>query len=162
MRNARAVIDWPTLGPRALAWLRAEVPQRHTLRNILVDCEAALGARLRHGRLSDWLNQSATLRAEWVAIKRTLGTGDATGTGPYAPTGASASSSLVPGGPSLDDFMLAKRREGCKICALPEDIRQMLTAGAKKYTRPELIDWLDKGHGVVLTVADFTAHAGRH
>ena len=66
---------------------------------------------------------------------------------------------------SLADFVAAKKRADCPVCALPEDIRlQLREAGSKKkIRRPEMIEWLREAHKVPISDAELTAHySGRH
>jgi len=128
------------------------MPKRKNLTGLYEQCIDQLHLKgVTVDSLGVWLRRHST---EWGALKRTLGT-EAT---PSPKSGAAA----VGAGPSLDAYMMGKQRASCRICQLPPALREQLTAGARKYTRAELIEWLAKGHGVVLTVADFTAHSGRH
>ncbi len=65
--------------------------------------------------------------------------------------------------PSLSEFMRAKKREGCKVCQLPVEIRDELKKGAEqRIPRGVQVQWLHKvGH--VLTVQDLVTHTNaRH
>lgn len=72
----------------------------------------------------------------------------------------------VPAKPSrsLTEFMQAKRRDGCPVCALPPSVREQLKdASKRKITRADQIEWLAAECGVKLTRALFDSHAnGRH
>jgi hypothetical protein len=65
---------------------------------------------------------------------------------------------------SLAEFMLAKRRAGCVVCALPVPVREQLANASKhKIKRAEQIEWLEAEFGLKLTRAQFDAHSnGRH
>lgn len=65
---------------------------------------------------------------------------------------------------SLVEFVRAKKRAGCKVCALPEAIRVELTgARTKKIPRAEQIEWLATDHHITVTSAEFDAHySGKH
>lgn len=69
-----------------------------------------------------------------------------------------------PAARSLADFLLEKRREGCPICALPDDVKAQLRLASKRsIKRAEQIEWLESEVGVTLTVDQFNAHhSGRH
>lgn len=65
--------------------------------------------------------------------------------------------------PTLVEFYLAKKREGCRVCALPEDVmEQMRQAKSRKIQRALQLEWLAK-LGYKLTVRDLDSHySGRH
>lgn len=65
---------------------------------------------------------------------------------------------------SLVEFVRAKRRVGCKLCALPEVIRAELAAArTKKIPRTLQLEWIKAEHRIVLTIADFDSHfSGKH
>lgn len=65
---------------------------------------------------------------------------------------------------SLAEFMQAKRRAGCVVCALPNAVRDQLKDASKhKIKRAEQIEWLESEFGMKLTRAAFDAHTnGRH
>lgn len=65
---------------------------------------------------------------------------------------------------SLNDFVKAKRREGCKVCALGAPlIEQMREARRKKIARTDVVEWLKDDYGIDLTNADLDSHNnGRH
>ena len=65
---------------------------------------------------------------------------------------------------SLVDFVMAKKREGCPVCALPPEVReQVASASVKKIHRAAVLDWLKAEYGITLTAALFDQHhSGRH
>jgi hypothetical protein len=65
---------------------------------------------------------------------------------------------------SLTDYVKAKRREGCPVCALGTTIiAQMKEASNKKIGRPVVVEWLSDEFGVTVTRADMDSHYnGRH
>lgn len=69
-----------------------------------------------------------------------------------------------PAARSLADFMLEKRREGCPICALPDDVKEQLRKARKaSIRRAEQIEWLESEFGLKLSSDLFNAHhSGRH
>ena len=62
--------------------------------------------------------------------------------------------------PSLVEFVRAKRRVGCKVCALPEALRGQLAESArtKKIPLADQIEWLAAAHHIVITRDDFLRH----
>lgn len=165
---SNVVTHWDITGPRVLAWLRAEVPRRSTVKGLAADCARALGPPLRGPRLQDWLHES--VRAEWVAIKRTLGTGvdpafvqGGNGNGHRVAAVAPAPSSAPPC--SLDEYAREKLRATCPVCALPAATREILAgAGDKGHKVALQVDWLKVKCGVQnIGAAELTAHRnGRH
>ena len=151
--------NWSVNGPRALAWMRTEVPRRTTIVGIHEACVRALKLPVDRGRLGDYL--SDTQRAEWAQIKKTLGTGN--GTGPHAPTGTGTSSSPVPTR-TLAEFLRDKRRAGCPVCALSPEILQCLAEAANKGSAkvPEQVEWLNTDCGARITVQELTQHRSGH
>lgn len=65
---------------------------------------------------------------------------------------------------TLLEFVLAKKRAGCRVCQLPiEVVAEMRSARSKKIQRPVMLEWLQREHGIRLTSADLDAHySGRH
>lgn len=66
---------------------------------------------------------------------------------------------------TLVDFVKAKRRENCRACKLPVDIRGQIgrPASEKKISREQQIEWVTLVTGVTLTMEEFNAHVnGRH
>lgn len=65
---------------------------------------------------------------------------------------------------SLSDFVKAKKRADCPVCALPDDIReQLVEAGRKKIGRRDQVEWLNQEVGVDVTYDDLTSHCNaRH
>lgn len=65
---------------------------------------------------------------------------------------------------SLVDFMRAKRRAACKVCQLPDDVREQLrTASDKDIKRRDVLEWLRTEVGSDITDAELTSHkAGHH
>ena len=153
--------NWSVEGPRALAWMRAEVPKRSTIVGIHEACVRALRLPVDRGRLGDYLSE--TRRAEWTQIKLTLGTGTGNGTGPHAPTGTGTSSSPVPTR-TLAEFLRDKRRAGCPVCALSPEILQCLAEAANKGSAkvPEQVEWLNTDCGTRITVQELTQHRSGH
>jgi hypothetical protein len=159
--------NWSVNGPRALAWMRAEVPRRTTIVGIHEACVRALRLPVDRGRLSDYL--SDTRRAEWSKIKLTLGTGN--GAGPHAPAGASAGATpgaVASGFPSLAERIRLQRlnadRANCPVCQLSDELRsQIVEAKRMGATIAEILAELLKGDGVALAPTDWTRHTnGRH
>ena len=65
----------------------------------------------------------------------------------------------------LVDFVKAKRRENCRVCKLPVEMRGQIgrPAGEKKISREQQIEWVALVTGVKLTMDEFNAHVnGRH
>ena len=142
---------WEVNGPRVLAWMRAEVPKRSSLRGLAEDCARALKLPVNGLRLTDWLGD--TKRDEWAEVKRMLGNGKA----PVS-TGVGVSC-------SLDEFAAEERRSVCPVCALPADVRAVLaTAGDKGHKVAFQVKWLKVKCGVGgVGVAELAAHRnGRH
>ena len=65
---------------------------------------------------------------------------------------------------SLVDFVKAKKRANCPVCALSDAIlAELADARTKKITRGTQLDWLQAEHHVKLTSALLDAHySGRH
>jgi hypothetical protein len=65
---------------------------------------------------------------------------------------------------SLTEFLLDKRREGCPLCALSQDVKDQLKLATKRsIKRAEQMEWLAEEFGLKFTVEQFnTHHAGRH
>lgn len=66
---------------------------------------------------------------------------------------------------TLVDFVKAKRRENCRVCKLSVEVRGQIgrTAGEKKISRDQQIEWVALVTGVKLTMEEFNAHInGRH
>jgi len=151
--------NWPVNGPRALAWLRAEVPKRSDIRGLAADCVRALDLPATGDRLSDWL--ATTAREEWLRIKATLATA-----GSAEPAGRTlAAVPVTLPRRTLAEFLRDKRREGCPVCALSPEVRQCLAEAAAKGTAkvPEQVEWLNTDCGAHITISDLTQHrSGRH
>ena len=64
----------------------------------------------------------------------------------------------------LAEFMRAKRREACRVCKLPADVREQLaTASDRGIKRKYVLEWLRTSVGVDITDEELTAHrTGRH
>lgn len=141
-RNGLAVVDWAVVGPRALAWLEKELPQRTSLRGIMDDCVAALGVPgLQSHRLIDWLGHGKA-RPVWQRLKQTL----KTPASPVAPK-------------SLVEFMKDKKRAACQICSLDAEVRaQLAKAGEQGIKVADQVDWLIHEVGVAVTRADLDSH----
>lgn len=66
---------------------------------------------------------------------------------------------------SLTDFVKAKRREGCKVCKLPVEVRGQIgrPASEKHISRDQQIEWIKLVTGQIITVEELNAHVnGRH
>jgi hypothetical protein len=58
---------------------------------------------------------------------------------------------------------MAKRRAGCKVCQLPDELRaQIAIARDKKIERRLVREWLVTDHHVEISDADFAAHSNGH
>jgi hypothetical protein len=57
-----------------------------------------------------------------------------------------------------------KRREGCVLCKLPDDVKEQLrSASRKKIPREVVLEWLNKELGFEISINAFQRHAqGRH
>lgn len=74
-----------------------------------------------------------------------------------------AAKGAPPSGRSLTEFLLAKRREACAVCALPDDIRdQIASAREKRIERRVIREWLDEDCGIKVPDAAFTTHSNGH
>ena len=62
---------------------------------------------------------------------------------------------------TLLDFEKAKRMSACKICSLPDDIRQQI-AGAGRIKQAVVIEWLKSEHHIEVSRQDFTSHSSAH
>jgi len=71
---------------------------------------------------------------------------------------------LVKKGRSLVEFMHDKRRQDCRICALPQDVRQeMLTASKKKYRQADVLEWLKADRDIDISEQEMASHySGKH
>jgi hypothetical protein len=105
-------------------------------------------------RLTDWLGDTG--HQEWLTIKHTLGAGN----GPHGLTGPSAkTSSPVAGGPSLAEFVAAKKRAACPVCGLPSDVLAgIATASDKGFRIDEQVEWLTQGRGYAITRDELLTH----
>lgn len=66
-------------------------------------------------------------------------------------------------GLSLDAFARAKRREGCPVCALPDDTRlQILGASERGIRRPTVLAWLRDEIKAEIRDTDLTTHVNGH
>ena len=65
---------------------------------------------------------------------------------------------------SLVAFARDKKREKCKVCQVPEEVRREMTAARdKKITQDILVLWLKSEHGVDIASDDLQSHhAGHH
>lgn len=65
---------------------------------------------------------------------------------------------------SLVDFVKAKKRADCPVCALPEEIRaQLHAASEKKIYRADQLAWLKEECGHPISGEDLNRHySGRH
>lgn len=70
----------------------------------------------------------------------------------------------APAARSLAEFLAEKRREGCPICALSDDVKAQLKLASKRSVkRADQIEWLEAELGVTLTTEQITAHySGQH
>lgn len=67
--------------------------------------------------------------------------------------------------PTLVEFIKAKKRENCRVCKLPIQVRSQLgkPASEKKISRDEQIAWVEVATGVKITHEELTQHiTGRH
>lgn len=64
---------------------------------------------------------------------------------------------------SLAEFVVAKKREGCTVCALPSDLAEQIKgAHTKKIRRPIILEWL-QSVGYKITGSQLDSHySGRH
>ena len=65
-----------------------------------------------------------------------------------------------PKGRSLIEYVLAKRREACAVCALPDEVRAQLRE--KKYERRVIRAWLLADYGMDIPDSIFTTHSAAH
>ena len=66
-------------------------------------------------------------------------------------------------GRSLVEYARDRRRDGCSVCALPEEIRnQMSRASEKKIRRPVVLAWLRDEHNISIQDTDMTVHVNGH
>lgn len=65
---------------------------------------------------------------------------------------------------SLVEFVKAKKRADCPVCALPDAIReQIVGASDKKIKRPEIVAWLNEECGYSIQAGDLEKHVNaRH
>jgi hypothetical protein len=164
-RNGNALVDWPTIGPQVLAWLRETAPKRRTHIGLAAECADALGAPgLTRERLQGWLEHGQA-RAAWGAIKGTIGTGN--GNGSHAAV-ASPPSPLSPGAtpPSLAECIRLQRlgdeRARCPVCQLSGELREQI-AEAKRLgnTSTEILAALAKWHNTTILPPDYARHINR-
>lgn len=67
--------------------------------------------------------------------------------------------------PTLDEFVKAKKKEKCKVCKLPVEVRGQLgrPASEKHISREQQIEWIALVTGVKITLEELQAHVtGRH
>ncbi len=164
-RNTLAIVDWPVVGLRALAWLRETAPHRQTHIGLVAECAAALSAAgVNRKNLSDWLG-TGRVRPEWLAIKATVGRAysahaavpPANGNG-SAP--AAATRSLVD---RLRQRRTDERREAaiaaCPVCRLPADLREQIRVARRaEYTVAEVVALLTED-GIEVTSASLYTHS---
>lgn len=66
-------------------------------------------------------------------------------------------------GRSLMEYARDRRRDGCKVCALPDEVRaQILRASDKKIRRPVVLAWLRDEHQAEIGDSDMTVHVNGH
>ena len=67
-------------------------------------------------------------------------------------------------GRSLIEFVRDKRREKCKVCQVPDELRRELVAAkGKKIGQEFMLMWLANDHGFELTADELQGHnAGHH
>lgn len=65
---------------------------------------------------------------------------------------------------SLSEFVLYKKRVGCKVCQLSPAITEEIKGSrSKKIGRAVVLEWLQREHGIKLTGAELDSHySGRH
>lgn len=68
-----------------------------------------------------------------------------------------------PGGLSLAEFVRAKRREGCAVCRLPDELREQLRgASRRKIDKTTQREWLKNEHRIDVPIDAFNTHASGH
>ena len=67
--------------------------------------------------------------------------------------------------PTLAEFIKIKRREGCRVCKLPVEIRAQIgrPASEKKISRDLQVEWVSLVSGQTITLEELMQHvSGRH
>jgi len=158
-----AVTNWEVWGPRIVAWLKAELPQRRTMNRVYEEAAAAFPeSRCNRGSLRQYLLKLP----EWATLRASLGSGQ--------PAGASVGPARQPTRPpqeaqmpkrSLDEFLRDKKKAECPVCHLPPEIRAQLQH-ASEHNSAKLVEqceWLRAECGVDILPSQLTAHrSGGH
>jgi len=65
---------------------------------------------------------------------------------------------------ALVDFMKQKKREACRVCHLPDEVRaQLRSASDKKIRRKDQLEWLREEIHAEITSGELDQHySGRH
>lgn len=65
---------------------------------------------------------------------------------------------------SLKQFERDKRKAGCKVCALPEDVRQQLREASEKKIKVNVqLEWLRVEYEAHITLTELQTHrSGKH
>ena len=70
---------------------------------------------------------------------------------------------MRPTGRSLLSYVLAKRREGCAVCGLPDEVRAQIVGARERKIESRIIRaWLLAEHGVDILDSVFTSHSAAH
>ena len=66
-------------------------------------------------------------------------------------------------GKTLLEFVRAKQRAGCKVCSLPDSVREEIrNARTKKITRRDVLEWLKTEVKSPVADAELTTHTNGH
>jgi len=151
-------IHWDLLSEKLRSWIVTEAAKRPSIADVYDDCLAYLadpkltrqGLRLAIRRyVPEWGEITAAM-----PLKR----------GGRAQGSPAEAAARAVSGRSLMDFVRDSRREGCKICGLPADVRaQLREASSKKITMSQQLQWLATDYGATISAAEMMAHrGGRH
>lgn len=62
---------------------------------------------------------------------------------------------------SLAEYMVSKQRATCKVCALPDALKEMMRS--QTYPVRERLEYLEKVHDILITQQELTKHySARH
>ncbi len=67
--------------------------------------------------------------------------------------------------PTLLEFVRLKKKENCRVCKLPVEIRGQIgrTATEKRISQDQQIEWIKLATGILITVEELKQHvSGRH
>lgn len=66
--------------------------------------------------------------------------------------------------PTLEEYLMSKKRAACPVCRLHEPLRQIVAKARKEGKRQtEVIEYLKVCHRITITPADFATHvSARH